>query len=117
MKKTLAGMPKIYSDTVARQLEEHGDKLTLESLREALELRYRVENNFSRDDSEDDDDEEGELTLTGLTNIECFNCGRKGHKAAKCPYKKKDVMRQGKINTNNKMRNKRFNGTCNNCGR
>jgi hypothetical protein len=90
--------PEKYREDVAKLIDEHGDKLTLQQVRDKYMWRYRFlkkdrEDDEERSSDEDDDDEEGEEALAAVTRsmqkrVLCYNCGKKGHKSFNCPKAK-----------------------------
>jgi hypothetical protein len=68
-----------------------------------------------RDDTETDEGEEIGLTSTD-SQITCYRCKKRGHKAYQCPDKPKGGG-HANYNTNNKSKEKKFTGKCNRCGK
>ena len=68
-----------------------------------------MENNAAASAEDDDDGNEAALALA---NIECYNCHKKGHRAAQCKKPK-----SGGHGNSRQRRKPSFTGTCNNCGK
>lgn len=128
----LNNLPKEYDIVIERledQLEDEENKLTLETLREKLCLKYErfkrkkyygISDDDDEDSDDDEEDEEKALVATGFKG-RCHNCGVYGHKSIHC--KKKKGNGKGYRHHKNKNSKKggskkaKFNGTCNHCGK
>ena len=98
------------------QLRNKGDVVTLDDIKLALKLRWRLKNK-----GEESDEPEGETALMLNDNQKCARCGKKGHDAAHCwANLKKEDFNNGR-NSNGKKKvggkSKRFKGKCNLCGK
>ena len=107
----LEGLPKEYDMLVTLLHARYKiDDLTIESLREELNMYYdrmktKKPGRFKSSDEDHDDNEESAL-VTGNFKGRCRGCGKFGHKKSDCPDEKKD-----------KSGNKKFTGKCFHCGK
>eukprot|EP00957_Ditylum_brightwellii_P108597 8282688-Ditylum_brightwellii.AAC.1 len=99
MKRKMLKAPKEYAGILASTAKEQGGDLTMDDFEEAMQLQFYI----TYGDTVEPHGSGDELTLS-VFDGNCYKCGKKGHKANKCPNKK------GK-------QHKRFNGKCNNCGK
>ena len=104
--------PSQYKTIIANQSMLKGAGLTVDDLKQAMNELYRLCHNSYRNQDSSDDVSDGEM-IGGAFQGECFNCGKKGHKAVDCPDKKRDKNTGGGKPYNKK----KFNGTCNLCGK
>ena len=97
-----------YKTLITTLMITHGDNLNLEHMRDGMTQQYRMNHSKGTDDGpSDDSSEEGTEAIMSSFDGECYNCGKKGHKATDCRQSKKSFgMSKGK-----------FKGSCNNCGK
>ena len=110
-------LPKAYELEVS-QLEKRvgaiNNPLTIEDMREELDLRYERLNIRDDDDDDDGDGEEQALYASSGFKGKCHKCGKYGHKAANCRTNKNS---QKKHDNGKKHFNKKpYKLTCYNCG-
>ena len=97
----LNAAPKTYHEILTGERLRHGNALTVEHLRVAMNLHWRIIG------GENQTKEEGsELVLSAFSGI-CFRCNKQGHKAHQCQSGNNGKGNSGK---------KKFNGKCNLCG-
>jgi hypothetical protein len=99
--------PREYGTVLTVEQRSKGNNLTLEDLYDARSQLWKT---LYRDDTE-----VGEGAEIGLTSTEsqltCYRCKKRGHKAFQCPDKQKSG------GPNNKNRGNKFTGKCNRCGK
>ena len=112
-------VPECYEDTVAQELRRKGDKVTLDDLKGALKLKWRI--STKGDKNENTETVEGETALSVNDVPICDRCGKKGHRAAECWTKMTRDQFNGKKpmykRRGNKKGGRRFKGKCNLCGK
>ena len=80
-----------------------------DNLEEAMQIQWRI----SHENNGTNETDDSEFSLVASNDVACYNCGEKGHKANKCPKRKKS-------NGNSKLgkdQEKKFNGKCHTCGK
>ena len=70
----MAKAPACYHDVLFQELMRLGDKITMDDLKKALELRWRLKSNGDRN-------EDSETALILTANLRCKRCGKSGHTA------------------------------------
>ena len=75
-------MRQNFFDTVTQELLSMGDRITLEDLKKALKLKWRVAHDG--EDTENGNDKEGKRALSFNDGDKCDRCGKKGHNADNC---------------------------------
>ena len=76
--------PKEYSVILANTAREKGSRLTMEHLKEAMRIQWRIEHGDGKAKSGNSK----EFNLSKFSG-NCYHCGKKGHKSNKCQEKKK----------------------------
>ena len=115
---TMLTTPEIYLDTLTQTLTIFGDKVTMDDLKKALKLNWRLRHKDDEIDDVSDIEKDGEVALSLNDVIVCDKCGKSGHLSKYCWTKlSKEDLNGGKFRGNNKD-NGRFNGGRGNlCGR
>ena len=85
----------------------------LDDLEEAMRIQWRI---LHGEDEEGTDKDGSEFTLVATNYVKCYFCGEKGHKANKCPKKKRNVGNE-KGGNSGKIQGKNFEGKCHTCGK
>ena len=101
-----------YSVILANTAREKGTSLTIDDLEEAMQIQWRI----SHGDENKNESNDSEFSLVASNELTCYFCGEKGHKANKCPKKKKNGG-DGKGQNSGSNQNKKFNGKCHTCGK
>jgi len=113
-------LPKYYETTVEILEKRVGvakDPLTLDELRNDLNLKFAKSNDEDSDAEDDAEKEQDHALVAGNFKGRCRACGKYGHKARDC-YSKNSTNNNGNTNNNNGttgQRNRRFNGKCRYC--
>ena len=109
---TLAKVPSQQITVLTQEvLHKKGEDLELVDMQSgALKEQWRIRNNLvNGSDSKDNSDSDSKSKGTKAANVNCYNCGKSGHKANQCPKKKS--------NNRGSEGCRKFNGTCNNCSK
>jgi hypothetical protein len=104
----LGAMTSEYQSIVTAEQRRLGGNITLDDLEECMNQYWWQ---ILTKESADSNDENNELTLSAFSG-KCYNCGEEGHRANKCPKKKRNQnsQRSGK-------NSKKTNQKCYNCGK
>ena len=101
---------------LANTAREKGTGLTVDHLEEAMQIQWRIL--YGNDKASEAND--NEFSLMAANEIKCYFCGEKGHKANKCPKKKRnsgDGKGNGKGKNNGSNQSKKFEVKCFTCGK
>ena len=114
----LGNLPDEYEIDVSKLEDRIGKDLTIDDVREALNLRFeKMNKGKGADDDDTDDEDEGKKEKALIARQfkgKCRECGKYGHKAADCRSKNKQNGNSNNSGRNNGQKT-RFNGKCNYC--
>ena len=114
----MAGVSECYQDTIAQELVRRRDKVTLDNLKDALKIKWRI---TTRGTDKTNNDTKGEETTLSLNDeMKCERCGKKGHDTAHCWETLTGKQLTGKKSKNNQKKRsggggKKFGGKCSLC--
>ena len=111
----MSNSPESYHDTLTQELLRKGDTVTLDDLKKAMKLRWRMKNGEKEDDN---DDENGESAMKATDKEVCERCGKSGHNAANCWQNLTKSQIRNKNPNGRKKGNKfqkKFRNKCNIC--
>ena len=114
----LGNLPAEYEIEVSKLEDRIGKDLTIDDVRESLNLRFeKMKRSGKNEDDDSDDEDEGKnerALFAKQFKGKCRECGKYGHKAADCRSKGKTNNSNGSNGGNNGNK-QRFNGKCNYC--
>jgi hypothetical protein len=89
---------KHYAQCIQAETLRVGTSVTADDLIEAMYETFRIAGGCDEDDSDEDAGVHGNETalVTGSVRYNCYNYGKNGHKAHKCPEKKASGPFSGK---------------------
>ena len=116
---TMSNAPESYHDTLTQELLQKGDAVTLEDLKKAMKLRWRLKHGNEDDNN---DNENGETAMGATDKERCDRCGKLGHDAAnfwanltKSQLKNKNLNGNSYKKKGNKSQKNKYRNKCNIC--
>lgn len=102
----ITAAPTGYVSILTAEQRAKGNSLALSDLEEVMTQQYRQVSGNNEGEETDP-----EFSLAAFSELVCYRCHKKGHKANACPDK-------GKTGANNRNRGRgKFSGKCNTCGK